>query len=390
MNSLVYWHWPTFFMYILMGVQLAYACNANNRYSLCTGVRYKLFNRRFIGVFIVWVIIGVFRLVDGYHGGTDTPGYILGFENAFNPNYYSKGDIAFQFLKMAVRYISSDYHVFFFVIYGIWMTVYLLFIKTFTILRASTIPLVLLPYLFYVGFSSMRSSMASVWLLLSIIFVFKNKYSYALIFSIISCLTHVSMMMYAPVIVFYSCFKKLDIKIYHIFVGLFLFCLLGVFVQNMFLIGSFAFLQDSGSGAYEAYVNKNVGKDIMDTYVIYLPSISISMVIIFLWKSLNEYMNLCGEFEKTIIKALLLICLFDSFMAPIASILGVYRGYQYLMLPRLLMWGIIIDIIRRKYYMISPAFINICFTLFFIAWIWSRFHAMYESSQLMPYVLDLF
>ena len=52
MNSHVYWHWPTFFMYILMGVLLACACNANNRYFLRAGVRYKLFNRRFIGVFI--------------------------------------------------------------------------------------------------------------------------------------------------------------------------------------------------------------------------------------------------------------------------------------------------------------------------------------------------
>lgn len=390
MNSHVYWHWPTFFMYILMGVLLACACNANNRYFLRAGVRYKLFNRRFIGVFIVWVFLGVFRLVDGYHGGTDTPSYILEFENAFNPNYYSEGDIAFQFLKMAVRYISSDYHVFFFVIYGIWMTVYLLFIKTFTTPRASTIPLVLLPYLFYVGFSSMRSNMGFSWLLLSLVCLFYNKYLLSIITGIFACFTHVTMMMYAPVLLFYFFFRNKNIKFIYAVGGIILFYCFGIVIQGSFLAGSFAFLQSFGSGVYEDYVTLNSEKTILDSYVIYFPSFAIGFAILVLWKPLLIYINATSPLNKGLLKALLLICLYDAFMAPVASTLGVYRSYEYLMLPRLLLWGVMIDVVRKYFRKIPSTLINTMSFIVFVVWIWGRYKGMYESSQLMPYILDLF
>ena len=80
--------------------------------------------------------------------------------------------------------------------------------------------------------------------------------------------------------------------------------------------------------------------------------------------------------------------MFDVIMVPVTYTLGVYRGYEYLMLPRLLMWGVLIVILRNKYKAIPSMIMSIGFAIFFITWMYGRLKALSETSNMVLYYFD--
>lgn len=388
MSSQVYWHWPTFIMFICMGLLLVWAYNLERSKANTIGRKMRVFGASYLFVYFVFIIIGVFRLIDSYHGGTDTPGYIYKFLNIFNPIYAEGTDFVFKLINMAVRYFTSDYHIYLFVIYFIMLYSFVKFLNSYSLSWSSSVPLFLISYLYYVGFSSMRSNLAFCLLLIALAFYVRNQYKLAIVLTTCSCLTHISLIMYAPVLLFCYTLKNFDIKLWHIAVAIIIAYGIGLFLQHSFIAGTFAFLDDVGSGAYASYATKSLYRNsIIGFIVVNFPSIIMGITLMLFIEKIKNLIKQLAEYEAFIVKTLLMICIYDVLMVPITYSLGVYRGYMYLMVPRLLMWGIIFIVISR-FFLIPKKLVNIVGFVVFLVWIYTRFEAMYESSQLMPYMIN--
>lgn len=389
MSNQVYWHWPTFLMFICMGLVLTWAYNSEKRRSCATGREMRTFCLPYNAFYFLWLMVGTFRLVDDYHGGTDTPNYIDNFVNIFNPSYSDGIDLAFKLLNMAVRSITSDYHLFIFIVYSIMLYAYVKFTNSYSLRWTSSVPLFLISYLYFVGFSSMRSNLAFCYLLIALAYYVKKQYKPTILFAICSCLTHVSLFMYAPVLIFCYMLRDLKVKRIHIALAFVASLSFGLILQQTFISGAFAFLDNVGSGAYTAYATKSLNQSFSSFYVVSFPSIMIGVVLTILLNDINKVIMKLPESQSRIVKTLLLICLYDVILVPITFSLGVYRGYMYLMVARILMWGILIKIIGKKY-RLPNLLVNVTFFSVFLIWIYTRFEAMHESSQLMPYVFNFF
>lgn len=390
MTSQVYWHWPTFIMFICMGILLVWAYNFERRRTSFNVHKMSALGPSYLLFYAVYIVIGVFRLIDSYHGGTDTPGYIIEFLNIFNPNYAQGTDVFFKLINMAVRFFTSDYHVFLFVIYFIMLYSFVKFINSYSLYWSSSVPLFLISYLYYVGFSSMRSNLAFCLLLIALAFYVKKQYIQAILFTACSCMTHVSLIMYAPVLLFCYTLKNFNIKLWHIAIATVIAYSIGLFLQHSFIAGTFAFLDDVGSGAYASYATKSLQRDSITSFVVInFPSIIMGIALMLFINKVKELITLLPESQAFVVKTLLLICVYDVLMVPITYTLGVYRGYMYLMVARLLLWGIILTIMSRKF-SLPKQLVNLVAFFIFLIWIYTRFEAMHESSQLMPYVFNFF
>ena len=352
---------------------------------------------RFINVFTVfagclWLIFAVFRVINSNMGGQDAPTYIDIFQNCISPSSDYNLDIAFGLLNRIIRHITADYHVYFFVIYSVYIISFLIFIKTFLIKHASVIPLCILVYLYLRGFTSIRSNLAISYLLISITLLFNKRYFGCICFALLTSLTHVSSAIYLPVLPFIYYYRKHKLPLWLVGAMIITSSFIGIFIQNSILSGVFSFLDDVGSGAYVSYASKSLDNSFFDSFfMISLPQICIFAMLIIWGKVVNKHLMRMDSFGSEKCKVLKLIAYYDIIMVPITYTLGVYRSYEYFMLPRLLLWGIIIEMIRRSFGKIIPRFvINVSFLLLFILWMYGRLKAYAETSNMVFYSLDLF
>lgn len=390
MSNQIYWHWPTFIMFICMGLMFVWAYNYERRRTYLYNRKMSIIGPAYMTLYIAWLLIGVFRLIDSYHGGTDTPDYIELFQNILNPNYSNGVDWAFKQINVIIRHFTSDYHVFLFIIYAIMLLAYVKFVNSYSLVWANSTPLFLISYLYYVGFSSMRSNLAFCVLLIALAFYVNKQYKTSIILAVCSCLTHVSLIMYAPVLLFCYLLRNHKIKLWQIATSIVLSYSFGLFLQQSFISGAFAFFDNVGSGAYASYAAKSLDRTSLDSFIIVnFPSICMGASLIFFINPIQKIINALPQPQAFVLKTLLLICIYDVLMVPITFSLGVYRGYMYLMVARLLMWGVLMTIIRLKF-KLSQLTITIFGFLILLIWIYTRYEAMYESSQLMPYIFDLF
>ena len=391
MRYSVKWSTGSLILYIVSGLICGICCYYAKRRELRTRTARKLILREYFPLYFTWIVLAVFRYVDGSVGGTDALGYINNFTNSLHPYGMENTDILFKLFNQAIRLISGDYHVFFFVFYLIEIISFVFFINEFSRPESSSIPITILFYLYLRSFTSIRSNFAISILLIALVFLNKKKNIKAFVLAISSVFIHVSAFVYALFILFYFIYinKKIGLfKSILIFSAAFL---VGTIVQTTLMSGSISYLSSVGSGAYGSYASKSLQKNFLTDYsVSNLPQLALFITLLCFRKKIDGAIEVASDKDRSKIYMLRLICYFDFFMVPIIFILGIYRGYEYFYLARLVMWGEIIPIIRRYFLKQSGIFISFLFLLFFIVWMYGRIEATYESSQLMPYVFGLF
>lgn len=84
------------------------------------------------------------------------------------------------------------------------------------------------------------------------------------------------------------------------------------------------------------------------------------------------------------------MCVYDFLMIPVNFILGIWRGYEYFYIPRLILWGIVLKSISYHLTLGSRKILRIVSLTLFIIWMIFRVYNTYEDSLLMPYILDIF
>lgn len=389
MEHQLLWHWPTFFLYVFVGLLMMAGCYYSVKITKSRQPNINIYNCVMLFVGLIWLIFAVFRLVNNNVGGKDAPSYIVTFETCLNSSFNEQLDIAFLAFNQCIRWLSDDYHVYFFFLYSLYIFSFYFFIRRLYVKDTSIIPLCILVYLYLRGFTSMRSNLAISYLLISIGFLVYKQYTKALIFALLTAFTHVSSALYLPILAFIYFLRNKTMSIWVVGIVILTAIGAGTFIQNSVLSGAFSYLENVGSGAYISYAARSLESSFLDSYfVINLPQMGLFAMLFVFKKDIDKYIKKSEPNQAYKINILRLIAYFDVIMVPVTYTLGVYRGYEYLMLPRLLMWGVLIVILRNKYKAIPSMIMSIGFAIFFITWMYGRLKALSETSNMVLYYFD--
>ena len=174
------WDIKSVILYLVMA-SIGYFCISEERRSIQNGVRRRL-KVSYAILFFVWLFLAVYRYV-GYEsgiiiGGNDAPTYIDYFQTCLagkgNNIYFVRTEPLFQIMTKAVRTITSNYHVYFALIYGLIIFSYLRFIDEFDLLQSNKTPLFMLVFPFIQSFCAIRTHITIALILLAIV-ALKNR-----------------------------------------------------------------------------------------------------------------------------------------------------------------------------------------------------------------------
>lgn len=106
------------------------------------------------------------------------------------------------------------------------------------------------------------------------------------------------------------------------------------------------------NGAYRYYaLNANQNSSFLDGYwKIAFSQLLLILCVVILRKDIKKYeesiVNVEEAYKFRLVK---LICYFDIMTVPVTFLLNIWRGYEYLYMFRLVMWGCLIQMILMKF-----------------------------------------
>lgn len=386
-----HWDIETLIIYILMGI-IAQACvfsvhKKRNRGTL----RKKRLQKEYIIWFIIWEIFACCRFVSPGIGGADAYGYVLYFQECLNPNttsgYATHAEILYRLFNKAIRLFTSDYHVFFFIAYGIIIISYIVFIEEFLPVKASTVPFILIVYVYIRSFVTLRSLLAAAIVLFAIVALKRERYVWSMVFGISSIFIHKIAIFYVLFIPFYFFYKNNRMPLRRVVMWSVLSTIAARYVQKIILISDLTFLS---AGSYAYFARQSIGESFFkDGWKIAFSQLLLAGGMILLNKRILKFgANHTNMQNNESVKFLRILCFYDFMMIPVNYILGIWRGYEFFYLPRLIMWGIIIELIRRIIRGSYKKIITYSFWIIFIAWIIFRLYNTWEDSRFMPYIFE--
>lgn len=389
MNLTLAWSTPTMLLYIVMGL-IGALCIKYNSDSL----KYKKLSRKcistpYIFLFFTWEAFAVFRLVRYPIGGADAAAYARYFVNCFHPvgdwetNHI---DIMYRWLNQCVRIFTDDYHVMFFLIYAIIVTSYIAFIEEFRISKMSFIPFIILVYIYIRGFSSIRTNLGVACVLFALVAMHRKRVKTAFCFAFISALFQVASLLYAAIILFYYLYKEKNVKIRSCVIGLIFASFAAKLGQYIILNYQLPFLKN---GSYQWYASMSSGQSFFGNYwKIAFPQIVMGCGYLTLYKRLQRAKIEMNPHDRDKVQFMEWVILFDVLTVPVTFVLGIWRGYEYLYIARLMMWAYLIPIIIKCFTKQSRKYVLIGVFVLFIGWMIFRQYNTWEDSGLMPYIFE--
>lgn len=388
--SVVKWSNSTLVLYFFMGLVCFMCIHYAKKRELNTGIPRKITNKEYYPWYAMWLVMAVLRCVNSAVGGQDALSYISYFETCLDRKVDTT-DLAFKLFNQAIRLITDNYHVFFLIYYTIIIFSLVFFINEFSRAKSSSIPMIILFYLFLRSFTSMRSNFAIAIILIALVFLHRKKYLWAVIFSLIAIFTHVMAFMYVAFLLFYFFYHDRKIGIAKSLFYFFIAFIVGTYIQTLMTHGVLEFLSDVGTGAYVSYAQRSLTKNfVLDYSASNIPQLALFLTMVIFKKQINYTICNASEEDKSKLEFIKLMAYYDFLMIPAIFILDIYRGYEFFYVARLIMWGEIIIIIRKYFTPKSKIAINVFFVLVFCIWTYGRIQATWESSHLMPYVFELF
>lgn len=393
--SYIPFKWDIFsiIFYVILGL-LAVCMLYYSKHRKNQDYRVWIFKNRYLTIwFFAWLIIATLRLVDYPIGGTDATNYIKYFgmcNNNYIPEYFEHfaGDLLFKFFNQLIRFLTSDYHIYFLIVYGLMSYAFISFCQEFCPTTTVFSPYILTFFLYLRGFSTVRSHLSIVIIIFACILLVRGKNKQAIIIALLSVLVHKAALLYAMVIPFYLIFNKKGISLKIFLLLMIVSTSFASILQQYFIL----FTSDMElSGAYTSYAMRSEDTSFLDNaWKIAFEQLLLGFFIILYHKKLKQYICSLNEKEQTKVNMIYLICIFDILLIPVNYLLSIWRGYEYFYLARLVMWGILLYIITQKTpHNLKPFFFFI-FMLCFATWMVFRIWSTWESSGLMPYVFEPF
>jgi hypothetical protein len=384
-----YWSTWSMALYLIMGFISMSAVKKTKRIESITGQKQPVSNNSYIVWYLIWLFITVFRKVDFGIGGSDAIQYKLYFDDCLNPNlhtlYAEHLDYGFQILTKIIRSFTSNYKIYFALIYSIIIVSYIVFINELTPTRIYYEPMVLAFFVYLRGFTSIRTNLSVAFLLLSLVYFYKSKKILSGAFLILCLGMHIASFLFVPFYVFYFLYKKKNrLKIWQ-WVSLYLLVLIGA------RVGQQVVMRMTGlRGAYAYYASVSMNASFFDNgWKIAFGQILLLVLFFCFQFDVYKMIEKCEVVDKNRYRFVYLICVYDFLMIPVNFILGIWRGSEYFYLARLILWGVVIKTISAHISVNSKKIFRISVLILFVAWMVFRVYNTYEDSLLMPYIFDI-
>ena len=392
-----YWSYGNLFLFLVMGYLGIFLLKKNKSFENKWHKPSHMKNRYTILWIAIWAFFSAIRLVDTSGiGGVDAPVYKQYFEvinqrNASSLTYqYYHYDVLYKYICKVIRFFTSDYHIFFFIIYSLIAFGIIYFIITFTPSKGCFAPYIVLFYLYLLGHNTIRTHITISLMLLGIALMWKGKEKTGVTFILSCLLIQKASALYVLVLPFIYFYKKGKITIKTGIVLSIVSALVGKIAQNLLVYARLVGIDLQG--AYASYAKHNIGVSFFDNFwKIALPQLLLAVFMIIFNKSIRRDMTQSDPLIQLRLKMIWILCVFDIITIPTAFILNYWRGYEYFMPVRLVMWCEIIKIIKRKFggTLGTRRFIDVSSYIVFTAWFIFRLYNTYEASGLMPYIIDL-
>lgn len=374
------WSWKTFILYYLVSVIVVALCkNGVGTTNTLSGNSHLLIHKRndkYVFFFLAYLILVILATIRSDKVGMDTWKYVEQFMyvdqtllNDFDWRqillFYQVEPLYLLFIVF-VRSITDNYHVFFLCLYSLVAGAYILFIKYF-LQKGMNSSFLKLFIIFYVGnMSGMRSALAMVPLLLSIIALDKRQYKLAIGYSIAAIFCHYTMIYNLLIIVgvwVLRRFSFLQKKRWAILA--FMVVLLISMIGTSSLIGIFADTKYS-------FYTKDASEMSFFGSMIYV------ILGVFLLKDYHRLNN--NRYQQTLFYIVLLLLITYPFLYVTAA----YRIPNYYALPRLIIWCTIIDGFLIKYHS-SKSVITFGSEIIVFTYMLMRFHK--TADECFMYVI---
>lgn len=384
-----YWSTPSMVLYIIMGLVSMSAVSYVKKREYNQERIQGIINRATVAWILIWGFFTIFRKVDYGLGGSDAIQYVLYFRDCLNPNlhtlYAEHLDVGFQLLTKFIRFFTSDYRIYFALIYGIIIVAYIVFINEFTPTKIYYEPMVLIFFVYLRGFTSIRTNLSVAFLLLALVALYRNKRIWSCIWLILCLGMHIASFLFVPFFAFYFLYKNKKIKSWQ-WITLYVVVLVGTRIVQQFLSK-----MTSLRGAYAYYATANKNESFFNNgWKIAFGQLLLLAVFLMFQKSINRCVSKYTELNRNRYQFVYLMCVYDFLMIPVNFILGIWRGYEYFYIPRLILWGIVLETISTHLELGNRKIFRIVSLALFIAWMVFRVYSTYEDSLLMPYILDIF
>lgn len=381
-----YWDNITFIFYLIIGLYCAIAIGIHFGTITINGVSAQYPNLKekkwygYLPLLIILILFACLRKVGPGIGGTDALSYEQDFlESLTNLKNFENTDILYGKYSLYLRHLTSSPFIFRLISYSFIAFSMCYFIKEICPKNISCIPFILLVWPYICGFSSMRSSMAIGFILLSLIALYKKQYAIEWLFIIIAVLFHRMMFFLVPVFIFFPFIYKLIVKCNR-YQLLMLICgsiaiisLLAITIQKYVLLLG---LLDKENSPDASYIAKSLDMNLLESWPMFIQQLFLLIFLFISFKKLNSRKE----------RFVLVISCFDIVITIPALILGIYRISQILLIPTLMLWGLLIYNFYHKFRKNVRPLIGFVFLLGFCFIFYKRLESLYESSSLMPYM----
>ena len=333
---------------------------------------------------ILYTFIAVFRKVSSGIGGSDAISYILNFETILQGSLLEyalnrKLESGFQLFTSTIRSVFSDYHIYFFIIYGFISFSYIKFIKEKCPNCQTYIPFILLMYPYLRAFNTIRTSMAVSFVLLALIIMDKKKWT-SLALMIASVFFHRMSIIMILVWPYYYLFRNKVYKISRskllLVVG---FTVVIVFIVTQYIqsiLGVVIELDDRDIG----FATRNQDNNPFERYPLVLGHLLLFATLIWYYKRIKW--NDSTIYLRTIF-------IYDFYLIPVCVILGMWRFVEYFYPVRLALWCVILDsLMTRNRNRPKDVTIKIVSFLLFTSWLVLRIFKEWEPVKISPYIFD--
>lgn len=381
---IVFFDYPTLFLYIIVGVLGAFCFKQANRKRFVVGERevtaeigyYCLF-------FFIFVLFAVLRKVAYKIGGTDAIAYKDLFENILkDAKRFAYQEQLFFYLNMIVREVTDNYKIYSVICYGVVAFSYCFFVKNISFCNESYIPFILLVFPYLKSFSSIRSSLAVAVFLIGAIYLKKRKNLLGVVLIVATFWIHRMSVLYISFLVFYMIFRKRIVNLvgYKLYLFLIGYMSLGYMLSRIVQEYVLAF-QLFYSDTDRWNMARSLEYGLMSRWPMMFPFLLLLLAIFFLHKKLPNTEDM--HFLKMLV-------FFDVIVLLPSLVLGMYRANEYFYIARLTMWGVLIDVFLRKFHSNIKPILKVGIFIGFLSWLIFRIYKEYEDLSIMPYIFDLF
>lgn len=341
------------------------------------------------GAFLLFIFLftffATFRMVTGEIGGADALNYVRNFNtiltgSALEIDIGRDLEPGFQLFTKIIRHITSDYHIYFLIVYGFICYAYLRFIRANCPKGLIYTPFILIMYLYLRSFNTMRTSFAISFVLIGLTLMDKKKWL-SLLFIVASVFIHRISIMFVPVWIYYYLFNnRLNnlsrVKFVLITgVGIVLLYLTALQIQS--LIGITIDLEENDI----YYATHNMGENHFERFPLVMGHLLLYGALVFFYDRIK------WDGQSVFLRTLFI---YDFFMVPIGVVFGVWRFVEYFYLVRLSLWSIIIYSIACRKSKDNRKIIYLASLVLFGAWLYYRIYKEWDQAYISPYILDMF